>query len=54
MYLPFAIMHLTPFFLHQNFALHSHQSSLMYANVPTVSAHKTSEQLQATGQGQFC
>ena len=29
-------------------------SSRTCANVPTVSAHKTNEQLQATSQGQFC
>ena len=26
----------------------------MYANIPTVSACKTNEQLQATSKGQFC
>ena len=29
-------------------------SIVMYANVPTVSAHKNYEQLPATSQGQFC
>ena len=29
-------------------------SIVTYANVPTVSAHKTNEQFQATSQGQFC
>ena len=29
-------------------------STVTYVNVPTVSAHKTNKQLQATSQGQFC
>ena len=29
-------------------------SIVTYANLPTVSAHKTNELLQATSQGHFC
>ena len=62
---PFAIIHLTPFAITIRYntfdaiSLTSEfccalSSIVTYANVPTVSAHKTNEQLQATSRGQFC
>ena len=51
MYLPFGTIYLTPFFMSEFCC--TLPSVVTYANVPTVSAHKTNEQLQATSQGQF-
>ena len=52
MYLPFAVINLTPFLFDVRICCEL-RSIVTYVNIPIASTHKTNEQLQATSQGQF-